>query len=189
MTDAANLAARIRAEQQDLFVRSGGGVSLPVAGAVYWAALGLLGTQLTLYYWCLAAFVGSGLIFPLALLLQKPLGANIMARSPLGGVTGAALIGMITFWAIAIPAFLTAPQLTPLAIAVGMAVHWPAIGWTFGRVGPFAAHALARAGLCTLVWFALPDGRTTILPFVVCAIYAVTAVYILIDRKNAARAT
>jgi hypothetical protein len=69
----------------------------------------------------------------------------------------------------------------PLALAVGMSLHWPVIGWMYGRMAPFLIHAAARAVVCVAIWFVFPAQVTTLLPASVCAIYLATVVFILID--------
>jgi hypothetical protein len=68
----------------------------------------------------------------------------------------------------------TAIQLLPLALAVGMSLHFPILGWMYGsRI--CALHPIVRTALALGVWMVLPGSRFTILPLVVMMIYVVTA--------------
>src|SRR5690606_26608567 len=125
-----NLSTAIAAERRALYARARGGVALPAAGAIYWgvlAAIGFLFPGLPVQYWLLIAFAGSGLIFPAALGLQYVFDSPILEQSPLSGLAGAALAGMLLSWAITLPLFWAAPEIAPLALAIGMSLHWPAI--------------------------------------------------------------
>ena len=53
-------------------------------------------------------------------------------------------------------------QLVPLVLAIGMSLHWPVIGWSYGRTTLFAAHAVVRAIVVFLIWWLVPDGRFTL---------------------------
>ncbi len=183
------LREQIRRDQLGSFVRLKGGFPFPLAGAVYWAALGVAGYYLPLESWNLAAFVFSGAIFPLAILLSKIFRSDFMKDSTAtGDVLGPAFTAMLLFYAIAFPAYFAAPELVPLIVAVGMSQHWPVIGWSYGKPALYSAHAVIRAIGAAAIWVMLPDGRTTLLPFWVAAVYlgTVAAILIVWRRERAA---
>ena len=183
------LRDQIRRDQLGSFVRLKGGFPFPLAGAVYWAGLGVAGYCLPLESWNLAAFVFSGAIFPLAILLSKLFRSDFMKdRTATGDVLGPAFTSMLLFYAIAFPAYFAAPQFVPLIVAVGMAQHWPVIGWSYGKPALYSAHAVIRALGAAAIWVWLPDGRTTLLPFWVAAVYlgTVAAILIVWRRERAA---
>ena len=183
------LKQRLLADRLASFVRLKGGYPVPLAGAVYWAALGVAGYQLNLHNWILAAFFFSGAIFPLALLLAKIVGNPFMKdQTASGDVLLPTFVSMLLFWPIAFAAFGTAPQLVPLILAIGMSQHWPVIGWSYGKTGLYTAHSLVRAVGSLAIWALLPEGRLTLLPFFVCAVYLATVAAILMAaRREAAR--
>ncbi len=177
-----DLKAAVLADRLAAYARLRGGFPIPLAGMVYWAALGWLGYRLDLGDWCLAAFIGSGAIFPLALLFAAIFRNPFMKdRTATGDVLLPAFIAMLLFWPMIIPALKIAPQLVPLILAIGMSLHWPVIGWSYGRTALFSAHAILRAAAVLLIWLWLPEGRTTILPFTVAAVYLVTVLALLVD--------
>jgi len=183
------LREQVRRDQLGSFVRLKGGFPFPLAGAVYWLALGIAGYSMTLESWNLAAFVFSGAIFPLAILFSKLFRSDFMRDSTAtGDVLGPAFTSMLLFYAIAFPAYAYAPELVPLIVAVGMSQHWPVIGWSYGKPALYSAHAVIRAIGAAALWMTLPDGRTTLLPFWVAAVYLGTVVAILIvwRRERAA---
>lgn len=180
-----SLREQIRRDQLGSFVRLKGGFPFPLAGAIYWLALGVAGFVLTPGNWNLAAFIFSGAIFPLAILLSKLFRSDFMKDSTAtGDVLGPAFTAMLLFYAIAFPAYFHAPELIPLIVAVGMSQHWPVIGWSYGKTFIYSAHAVIRALGAMAIWLWLPDGRTTLLPFWVALVYLGTVAAILMAWRK-----
>ncbi len=163
--------AQLNTERMKLAVLANGGVAAPIAGAIYWFTLFIVGLYASNYFWCLVAFITSGLIFPLALLLQKPTHSTLMVKnSPVGGAGLAGFVNMAVGWAITIAAFHTNPTLVPLALAIGMSLHFSAIGWSFGSKS-LMVHPIVRAAVVTTLWYACPQYRFTAIPLAVALIY------------------
>ena len=171
-------------EKDRLFVQAGGGISLPAAGAIYWLALGLVGFYLPAGAWSITALVTSGLIFPLGILLSKPLGADLFPESPLSNLFLPAILPVGLSLAVTIPAFYVDTSLVPLCLAIGMNLHWPTIGWIYGRP-VFIVHAVVRAALVVFIWFAVPSATFTALPLSVGIVYLVTFVWLLVQVRRA----
>ncbi len=172
-------------ERQSSYARLRGGYSVPLAGTTYWIGLGVWGYAATPSSWALTAFITSGAIFPLALMFAKLLRNDFMAeRTAVTSVLAPTFIAMLLYLPMAISAYYVDPQLAPLMIGIGMSLHWPVIGWSYGRTSVFTAHTLVRAAVVTAMWWAAPDLRFTALPFAIAAIYAVTVVVILLDSAR-----
>jgi hypothetical protein len=181
------LRAAVRRDQLDSFERLKGGYTFPLAGAIYWAGIGAAGYRLPADDWILVAFISSGAIFPLAWLLSRLLGVDFMKdKTATGDVLGPAFASMLLFWPIAFAAYGHAPQLVPLIIAIGMSQHWPIIGWSYGKPRLYSAHAIVRAVGALAIWALLPQGRFTLIPFWVAAVYLATVAAILIAVKREA---
>lgn len=183
-----NFAEQLDQERRHHFVRSNGGIALPAAGAFYWLALGVAGFWLNPPQWMLLAFTTSGLIFPLGLALQKPLRTNILIKAPLSGLIGPALISMMLSWPVTIAASGANNAVAPLALAVGMSVHWPVIGWLF-RSRVCLIHAIGRALLTTGFWYLFPNGRFTLIPLTVAILYGLTVWGLTYEVAEARRTT
>ncbi|NOT73602.1 MAG: hypothetical protein HOP08_01650 [Cyclobacteriaceae bacterium] len=171
-------------EKKDFLIRANGGIGLPAAGTVYWVALAIAGTKLTPQQWYPVAAAASGLIFPLGILLARPLKSDVLAKSPLTSLMLPALIGMLMFWPLAIAGASIDVSFFPLALAVGMGMHWPVVGWMYGGK-IFLFHGIARAVGCTFLWFAFPDERFVWIPIYVAVIYFVTILGIRREVKIA----
>jgi hypothetical protein len=182
MNNTDRLKAALLADRLAAYKRLRGGFPIPLAGTVYWGALAWLGTFADLPTWCMTAFIGSGAIFPLALLFAAIFRNPFMKdRTATGDVLLPAFISMLLFWPMIVGAVQVAPQLVPLILAIGMSLHWPVIGWSYGRTGLFSAHSIVRAVACTLIWLWMPDARLTVLPLAVAGIYLLTVIAIFID--------
>ena len=180
-------AGAIAAEQRRLFLAARSGISAPAAGASYWLALGVAGLYLPPKTWCLLAFVTSGAIFPLAIALQKPLRANMFVKSPLDSMTFPTLLPVMLCFGFTIPAFHIEPQLVPLGLSIGMTMHWPMIGWMYGRTAPFSAHAIVRVLSAVVLWYAFPDYRFSLVPLSTGVVYAATFFYLIYDVNRESR--
>lgn len=183
-----SIATDLRAECLASYARLGGGWPVPLAGGLWWAGLAWLGTLVEPAVWSVIAFAASGLIFPLAVLFAKLSGNPFMQeRTSVTSVLIPAFVSMLLFWAIAIAAMWEANTLVPLVLAVGMSIHWPVIGWSYGRPWPFVAHAASRAVGSFLVWHLHPEDRFVLVPVTVAAIYLATAAFLILDSRRVGR--
>lgn len=172
-------------ERLAIYGRLRGGYPIPLAGAVYWIAIGVLGFYLPPKQWTLWAFILSGSIFPLALLFAQIFGNKFMKdKSAVGDLLVPAFISMLLFWPLAFVAFGKYVEFVPLILAIGMSQHWPVIGWTYGRTALFSAHAIVRAVACTAIWIMVPADRFTFLPFCVALIYLLTVGALVVDSRR-----
>ena len=179
-----DLKARLLADRLASFHRLKGGYPVPLAGAVYWAALAWVGCQWPAPVWIAVAMWGSGAIFPLALLMAKLFRNEFMTdRTATGDVLLPTFVSMLLFWPMLAASLRVAPELAPLIRAIGMAMLWPVIGWSYGKTALYTSHAVVRAVVVFLIWMWLPDGRFTLLPLSVCVIYLLTVAAILREAK------
>jgi hypothetical protein len=182
------MSASLAQSKTALMRSTGAGLSLPVAGLIYWLALGVAGFYLSPRTWGIAACIGSGLIFPLGMLLSKPFATNLFVKDqPLNSLAPMAVLSINLLWPLHLAIFFTAPQLLPLSLAIGMGLHWPIIGWMYGSRACLQ-HALMRVAAVSVVWFLFPAFRFTVLPMVVAAAYLVTIVQLRRELKSASSA-
>jgi hypothetical protein len=181
----SELKETLKAHRRAQYLRLAGGFPIPLAGCVYWAFLGILGFYTDLGEWARIALPASGAIFPLALIFSVIFKCPFMKdKSAVGDVLLPAFIGMLLFWPLLIAAANMEPRLVPLILAIGMSIHWPVIGWSYGRTGLFSAHAIIRAVFCLFIFSTSPEQSTTWIPLGVAAIYAFTVLAILWDVRH-----
>lgn len=182
------LSEELRREALGAYARLGGGWPVPLAGGIWWLTLAYAATRLSPQDWALVAFVTSGTIFPMALLIARLAGNDfIRDRTALSSLLLPAFVGMLLFWPGAIVAYFHAPDLVPLILAIGMSGHWPVIGWSYGRAGLFIGHCLVRAVAVTTLWLTVPDDRWLSISLAVATIYAVTVAILLVDSRAVRR--
>ncbi len=177
------LEKALKEERLAQYGRLRGGFPVPLAGAIWWAALGAYGYTADLAGWSQIAFPATGLIFPLALILARAFKNPFMKdRSPVGSVLAPTFIAMLLFWAFIVAAAMTNDvEMIPLILAVGMSAHWPVIGWSYGRTLLYSAHAVVRAIVALFIFVQYPEERLTWLPLSVAAVYLVTVLAIYVD--------
>jgi hypothetical protein len=180
------LKEALRAEREASFFRLRGGYPISLAGAVWWAGMGLAGYRLHSHMqWILLTFYCSALIFPLAILFGRLFLINFMAdRTAVSEVIFPAMGSMLLFWPMAIAAFWTYPDFVPLILGVGMSIMWPVVGWSYDRTALFTSHAVVRAIVCFVLWNWMPSGRFTVLPLAVSGIYLGTVVVLLVASSK-----
>ena len=187
--DKDALIAALKEERLGNYIKLRGGFPLPLAGAFYWLALGVLGYYLPFQTWFMAALFGTGIIFPLGLLIAKIFKNNFLKeKQVVSGIILPAFIGMLLFWPMLIASMKVAPQLAVLILAIGLSIHWPIIGWSYNRTALYSAHSVIRALAVFSIWTTMPDARLTYLPFSVAGIYFLTVLAILIDTSRLRRA-
>ncbi len=183
--NTTELAAALKKERLGAYARLRGGFPIPLSGAVYWLALAGLGFVLPMQSWFMAALFGTGAIFPLALLFAKLFKNNFMKdKQVLSSLLIPAFISMLLFWPMLVAAMQIAPELAILILAIGLSIHWPVIGWMYGRTALFSAHSIMRALVAFAIWTMMPEARMTLLPLSVSLIYFATVLVILVDSAR-----
>lgn len=94
-------------------------VSLPIAGAIVWLAAGLLSTQLSDRMGVLVLIFGSGVIFPLGLLVARLRGESLVSSAnPLAKLMGLCVLMVNLLWAVHIPLFFMLQSTLVYAISI-----------------------------------------------------------------------
>ena len=180
-----DLRAQLLADRLACFTRLKGGFPIPLAGAVYWGVLAWAGQTLTLAGWLNLAMWSSGMIFPLALVFARLFRNDFLKdKTASGDVLLPTFISMFLFWPMLVASIWTAPELGPLILAIGMSLHWPVIGWSYGKTALYTAHAVVRAVVVFAIWVWMPDARLTLLPLSVAVIYLLSVAAILLEVRR-----
>ncbi|GEQ99505.1 hypothetical protein JCM17845_01290 [Iodidimonas gelatinilytica] len=183
--ESALLERELEKQRLGSYARLKGGFPVLLAGASYWLVLGLLGWKESgpLWYW--VALFGSGAIFPLALLYAALFKNNFLKdRTAVSSVLLPTFISMLLFWPMAIAALWEGLTIFPLILAIGLSLHFPVIGWSYGRTVPFSLHAIIRAVVVFLIWWLLPEFRLNLLPLAVALLYLLMVAFVLFDSAK-----
>jgi hypothetical protein len=149
-------------------------VSMPIAGMIFWAATGMAGMLLPPQTVAFGVAFGSGLIFPLALLIdrlrgRKPLYTN--EKNPLSTMFMQSIVMVALLWPLVIVGGAGKPVFVVLGAAILTGIVWIPYGWAAADpVG--MRHAVARAVLCYAAYLFAPSANAiTIISAAVLACY------------------
>lgn len=168
----------LNAERIRLQLAANAGLSMPVSGMLVWAALGGAAFFLDYQAWIPIACMGLGMIFPIAILLQKPLRSPFFkAKSPLNGVLAPAVITANLHWPVTIMIIQQAPELFPVAFGLSTAPIWAVVGWQYKSVVGYL-HLGLRVPLVIAAATAIPDPARAcaVIAFGVAGVYLVSAI-------------
>jgi hypothetical protein len=158
---------RTRADFEQRAKRS---LSLPIAGAVIWAVIGVLGLWLPQRLAIYALLFGTGAIFPLAMAIAAARGEQLLSNTnPFARLMGACVFMVNLLWALHIPLALHAPIFVPLSVGIGLGLHWVVYSWiTRHPVG--YVHAGVRTVAVLAAWWVFQGNVVT-----ACAVAVVVA--------------
>lgn len=156
-------------------------ITMPIAGTIVWAILGVMALLIPAKQMVLPFYIGTGCIFYLALFLSRFTGERLIAKSsemnPFDALFLYTVVMSLLCFAIAIPFSLQDYSSVPLTIGVLSGLMWLPISWMIEhKVGTF--HALTRTLGVTFAWFAFPEQRFVVIPFVIVAIYLISIYFL-----------
>lgn len=146
-------------------------VSMPIAGAVVWFTVAMLSTQVDERMAVLILLFGSGVIFPIALLIARLRHeALVTAVNPLAKLMGLSILMVNLLWAVHIPLFLSAPEFVPLSLGIGLGMHWIVYSWIVQHpIGTL--HAILRSLLVVSSWTLFPEQRLLAVGLAIVFVY------------------
>jgi hypothetical protein len=163
---------------------------MPIAGAIAWTAIGLVGAFGSLFAAVWSVYIGTGVIFYLGIGVGKLIGEDVLGREQKGNafdrlfLLGA--VQAIAVYSIAIPFFQQETSSLPMSVGILTGLMWIPFSALAGHwVGLF--HGLSRTGLIVLVYYLLPEHRFVAIPAVIVGLYIVT-IAILVVRYQAIEA-
>lgn len=164
--------------------RSGSTTSMPVAGLICWAALGIAAQFLTPKITGTLALYIMGGILPLAFLIDKLKGRNLFASNgnPLDKLFLSSIVGIgVTVPLVVIAASVAKnPDLVVLGMAILAGVIWIPYGWAAeDKAGMF--HAIIRAVGCYAAYALAADAYRA---SAICAVVVASYVYTLIFMRK-----
>jgi hypothetical protein len=146
-------------------------LSMPIAGAFVWLVIAMCGYLLSEHLAIIAMLFGTGLIFPIALLIGKLRHENLTDRAnPLSRLMGISVLMVNLLWAVHLPLLVGAPRFFPLSLGIGLGIHWIVYSWIIQHpIG--LIHALVRTGLIVTAWSVFSTHRMTAVPAVIVLVY------------------
>ena len=157
-------------------------VSMPIAGTIIWSFVAFISTQFDVLTSTYILLFSTGGIFPLALLISKIRGENLISsQNPLAKLMGLCVLMVNLLWAVHIPLVLNAPEYVPLSLGVGLGLHWIVYSWIIQH--PLGLiHAISRAILISAAWFLFPNQQLLVISCVIVLLYFVS-IYQMLTRS------
>lgn len=151
--------------------------SMPYSGIILWTIAGIAGLFLSPHQLAYGVAFGSGLIFPLAMLIDRLRGRNLLAGgrdNPLTGMFLQSIIMVVLLWPLVILGATGKPTLIVLGAALLTGIIWIPYGWAADDpVG--MRHAIARAVLSYAAYIFMPaayKGSAICAAVLVCYFYS-----------------
>ncbi|OAV62356.1 DUF7010 family protein [Enteractinococcus helveticum] len=163
--------------RRDISQRTGRGLNAIVAGILLWTTFTILGTLITdTDILALVYVFGAGVLFPLSLLVAKPLRLDPFAKgNPLGVLAGLLGAAQILFVPLMIGATLAVPAMVPWFLAVLVGAHFLPFSWVYdSRAYIFAAVSIPI--VVGLIAWLLPSTVALTVPASVAVLLILTAV-------------
>ncbi|MEM7414087.1 MAG: hypothetical protein AAF389_01240 [Gemmatimonadota bacterium] len=151
------------------------GIGMPVAGMLYWVAVGfVLRTDLPVETALVLCFALTGPVFPVGYLITRVLGGDLFAKSRTLTPLGMQLAALqLFFWPVIIVVFKQAPEWTPFTLAVLFGSHFLPYGWMYRSRGYPLLTGLLAVSLSVAV-IATGDPLFGEVPWIAAACYAVS---------------
>ncbi len=148
-------------------------MSMPLAGAFFWLTVAIASLFLPFRQALIFMVIGTGMIFPLALLIAKYRNENLITSSnPLAKLMGMCVLMVNLLWLVHIPLMIKAPEFLPLSLGIGLGLHWIVYSWIIQHpVGTL--HAILRTVIVFAVWNIFPDHRITAVALAVVVAYVI----------------
>jgi hypothetical protein len=172
----------LEAIRADFEVRTNRSMSLPIAGLLVWSAIAVAGRALPPKQAVLALVYGTGAIFPIALLIARFRGEQLISnQNLLAALMGACVLMVNLLWALHIPLLIAAPAFVPLSVGVGLGLHWVVYSWIVRHPVGYI-HAVIRTLGLVCAWLLVPTNSVTACALVICAVYGLS-LYLMASRE------
>ena len=159
----------------DFITRRRGSMALPMTGIFVYSTAALLSLVLDERWHNVALTLCFWAIMPIGALMMKVRGEQVgsPAENPLFLLSNYARWMALATWAIHIPVGIYAPQLFPISVGIGFALHWVIFSWTLMHPVGFI-HLAMRIWLVLLGWHLAPDNHMGGVALGVALAYAVS---------------
>ena len=163
----------------DAALRGKWNIGFFASGLLFWIYVAIVGISLPLatarIYWVTGTFF----IFPVAVVMSKLFKADPFTKgNALGDLVGYTHLSVIGLsFPIIIVTAIYMPQALLLLMSICFCLDFYVMSWAFGTA-LFGLHAAIRTLAVTIIYFALPAWRLTLLPLAVALLYLITMLMI-----------
>jgi uncharacterized membrane protein YqjE len=144
----------------DFVIRRKGSLALPMTGVIVYSAAALLSLVVPPAYHNLTLALCFWSIMPIGLVMARWRGEETgsPAENPLFKLSAYARVMALATWSIHIPVWIYAPDLFPVSVGIGFALHWVVFSWTIGHPLGFL-HLAMRIVFVLAAWHLCPADR------------------------------
>ena len=169
----------------DFVVRRRGALALPITGVIAYSAAALLSLVVDGRHHNLVLALCFWSIPPIGALVSRLRGEDITTDgNPLLRLAALARIMALSTWAIHVPVWMHAPELFPISVGIGFALHWVVFSWTLGHPVGFV-HLAMRIGFVLAAWHLWPANRMGAVAAGIALAYAISLLQLVrIDWKR-----
>lgn len=150
-------------------------VTMPLAGMLCWAVVGIASPFLTPFAAMMLLFAATGSIVYVAMLLSRLTGEEFFRRdkNPFDRLFFGGLAMALSVYAIAIPFALVEPRSVTLSVGILAGLMWIPLSWIIRHwVGYF--HTLSRTLLVLVAWYVFPEHHFQVIPAIIVGLYAIS---------------
>lgn len=149
-------------------------LAMPIAGCFMWALLGILGMFIDSEYMGLVIFIGTGMIFYIALGVAKLTNETLLVkkaeRNPFDNLFLSTVIMSLMGYGLVIPMAKLDHTTVPLSVGIISGLMWLPLSWTLQH--PLGViHTVTRTVSLVTLWYLFPEDRFVALPFAIVIIY------------------
>lgn len=158
----------------DFIIRRKGSISMPMTGVIVYSMAAVLSLLTSGRYHNLLLTLCFWSIMPVGLLIGRLRGEDMTTgENPLLRLSAMARIMALATWAIHIPVWIHAPDLFPITVGIGFALHWVVFSWTLGHpVG--LMHLAMRIAFVLTAWHLCPSNRMGAVSAGIALAYAIS---------------
>jgi len=169
----------------DAAIRGKWNIGFFASGFTFWIFIGIICNSFPLETARIYMVAGTFLIFPLAVLFSKLFKADPFTKgNSIGELVGYTHMSVITMsFPIVILTAIYLPNALIFVMAILYCLDFYVMTWSFGT-WLFGIHAAFRTIIVSLIYFAIPAYRFTLLPFIIALLYLTTVLLIPVLRTK-----
>lgn len=161
----------------DFILRRRGSLALPICGVFVYSVAAILSLILEPRWHNLALTLCFFAVMPLGALMMRLRGEaqGSAAENPLFDLSAKARVMALSTWAIHIPLWIHAPELFPISLGIGFALHWVVFSWTVDHPVGFI-HLSMRIVFVLTAWHLSPGNRMGAVAAGIALAYAISVI-------------